>query len=96
MLESLKSLWARWRVQISVVGGVLVVASAYGICSYDPQAVSEAEVVPAAETTTGTTVEVSATTTSGTENGATEGGEEVTAGTATTETEEANNTTATE
>ena len=98
MLESLKSLWARWRVQISVVGGVLVVASAYGTCSYDPQAVSEAEVVPAAETTTGTTVEVSATTTSGTEDGTMEGGSEseTTTGTTTTETEEANNTTATE
>ena len=96
MLESLKSLWARWRVQISVVGGVLVVASAYGTCSYDPQAVSEAEVVPAAETTTGTTVEVSATTTSGTENGTTEGGDDATTGTTTTETEGTNNTTATE
>lgn len=64
MLESLKSLWARWKVQVSFVGGVLVVATAYGTCSYDPQTVSEVEVVtpateettlPAAETTTVTT-----------------------------------------
>ena len=64
MLESLKSLWARWKVQVSFVGGALVVATAYGTCSYDPQTVSEAEVVtpateettlPAAETTTVTT-----------------------------------------
>ena len=51
MLESLKSLWAKWRVQISFVGGVLVIATAYGTCSYDPQTVSEAEVeeAPAVE-----------------------------------------------
>ena len=98
MLESLKSLWARWKVQVSFVGGALVVASAYGTCSYDPQTVSEAEVAPATETTTGTTVEVSATTTSGTEDGTTEGGSEseTTTGTTTTETEGTNNTTATE
>lgn len=41
MLESLKSLWARWRVQVSFVGGVLVVATAFGTCSYNPQEVSE-------------------------------------------------------
>lgn len=41
MLESLKSLWARWKVQISFVGGVLVVATAFGTCSYNPQEVSE-------------------------------------------------------
>lgn len=66
MLESLKSLWARWRVQISFVGGALVVATAYGTCSYDPQVVSEepaAEEAPAVEevssdvSTTGTTDE---------------------------------------
>jgi hypothetical protein len=55
MLESLKSLWARWKVQVSFVGGALVVATAYGTCSYDPQEVSEepaAEVEAAAEETT--------------------------------------------
>ena len=76
MLESLKSLWARWRVQISFVGGALVVATAYGTCSYDPQEVSEepaAEAEAATEevteeatmeasnTTTETTTETSAT-----------------------------------
>lgn len=49
MLEWLKSAWEKWRVQVTVVGGVLVVATAYGTCSYDPQAVSEAEVVPPSE-----------------------------------------------
>ena len=41
MLESLKSLWARWKVQVSFVGGVLVVATAFGTCTYNPQEVSE-------------------------------------------------------
>ena len=52
MLESLKSLWARWKVQVSFVGGALVVATTYGTCSYDPQEVSEepaAEEAPATE-----------------------------------------------
>ena len=41
MLEALKSLWARWKVQVSFVGGVLVVATAFGTCTYNPQEVSE-------------------------------------------------------
>ena len=63
MLESLKSLWARWRVQVSFVGGVLVVATAFGTCSYNPQEVSEvldtdeasAEEAPSTATETETT-----------------------------------------
>jgi len=54
MLESLKSLWARWKVQVTVVGGVLVVATAYGTCSLDPQTVSEVSEEPAVEVTTAT------------------------------------------
>ena len=50
MLNWLKSAWASWRVRVTMVGGALVVATAYGTCSYDPQAVSEAEVVPQVET----------------------------------------------
>ena len=49
MLDWLKSAWASWRVRVTVVGGALVVATAYGTCSYDPQTVSEAEVVPQVE-----------------------------------------------
>ena len=41
MLESLKSLWSRWRVQVSFVGGALVVATAYGTCTYSAEEVSE-------------------------------------------------------
>jgi len=40
-MEWLKSLWARWKVQVSVAGGVLIVATAYGTCSVDPATVSD-------------------------------------------------------
>ena len=61
-MEWLKSLWARWKVQVSVVGGVLVIATAYGTCSVEPPAALEvSEATPAAETVEETTaVEVSA------------------------------------
>ena len=55
MLEWLKSAWARWKVQVSMVGGVVVIATAYGTCSFDPQTVSEAGTTPATETATETT-----------------------------------------
>ena len=46
MLEWLKSAWASWRVRVTMVGGVVVVATAFGTCSFDPEEVSEAIVVP--------------------------------------------------
>jgi len=55
MLEWLKSAWASWRVRVSVVGGVVVIATAFGTCSFDPQEVSEATVVPVEINTTETT-----------------------------------------
>jgi hypothetical protein len=65
MLEWLKSTWARWKVQVSFVGGVLVIATAYGTCSYEPQVVSDAgDNSSAVEATTEpVSVEVSETTT---------------------------------
>ena len=36
MLEWLKSKWAKWKVQISLVGGALVIATAYGQCTLEP------------------------------------------------------------
>lgn len=61
MLEWLKTAWTKWKVRISVVGGVLVIATAYGTCSVDPQTVSEVEVESDAalvvETTVTTTIE---------------------------------------
>ena len=71
MLEWLKSAWASWRVRITVVGGTLVVATAYGTCSFDPQEVSEVQVEPETEQVgenTANTVPVTETTTTTTEN----------------------------
>ena len=75
MLDWLKSAWASWKVRVTVVGGALVVATAYGTCSYDPQTVSEAEVAPQVEPET---TPVSSTT-------ATEAATETTTETTTTE-----------
>ena len=74
MLDKLKELWAAWKVQITVVGGVLVIATAYGQCTYELPALGSPEVEEAAtETTTTTTneaetTETTNTTTSGTNN----------------------------
>ena len=55
MLEWLKSVWAKWKIHITVVGGALVIATAYGTCTYEPAsseassaniAPTEAETVP--------------------------------------------------
>ena len=64
MLESLKAAWSRWKVHVSVAGGILVIATAYGTCTYEPPASEPVSSAPAAAaTTSGTnkTVEVSAT-----------------------------------
>ena len=53
-MEKLKSLWARWKVQISFVAGALVVSTTMGTCSFEPA------VTPAAtgtETTSTTTTD---------------------------------------
>ena len=53
-MEKLKSLWARWKVQISFVAGALVVSTTMGTCSFEPT------VTPAAtgtETTSTTTTD---------------------------------------
>ena len=43
MLETIKSLWAKWKVQISIVGGVLILSTVWGTCSYTPAQVEEAD-----------------------------------------------------
>ena len=93
-MEWLKSQWARWKVQVSVVGGVLVIATAYGTCSVEPPTVSDNGATEAT-TTVNETIEVSATTTDTTGNTTTTG--ETTTGTTTTgETTENTTTTTTE
>lgn len=70
MLEWLKSAWTTSRVRVTVIGGVIVVATAFGTCSYDPQEVSEAQVEPEVESVgenSTETVPVSETTTNSTE-----------------------------
>lgn len=58
MLDSLKMLWSRWKVQVTFAGGVLVVATAFGTCSYDPEQVSSVvEEVTPTTTAVGATVE---------------------------------------
>ena len=46
MLEWLKSVWANWKITVTVVGGAIVVATAYGTCVYEP-ASDEVSVAPA-------------------------------------------------
>ena len=48
-MEKLKELWARFKVQVSFVAGALVVATAYGTCSFDPSETSTDAKEPAAE-----------------------------------------------
>ncbi len=73
MLEWIKSVWAQWKVQVSVVGGVLVIATAYGTCSVEPATVSDATPTSTETSTTSEAVEVSSTTTETTEEGTTTG-----------------------
>ena len=65
-MDWLKTLWASWKVRVSLVGGVLVIATAYGTCEVDPGEVSSntTETTEAAATET---VKVSATTETTTE-----------------------------
>jgi len=72
-MEWLKSVWTKWKVHVSVVGGVLVIATAYGTCSVDPGEVSTntgtttaTETVPVSDTTTETTTATETTTTGAT------------------------------
>ena len=71
MLDRLKELWQRWRVQVTVVGEVLVVATAYGTCSYEPpteeEVVEESAEEASAETTESTEAAEAAETTEATE-----------------------------
>ena len=81
MLEWLKSAWASWRVRVTMVGGVVVIATAYGTCSYDPQEVSEATTTPVETVASPETTTVSDETTTTTTN--VESGGETTETTAT-------------
>lgn len=62
MLEWLKSTWTKWKVHVSVVGGVLIIATAYGNCTFEPPSVSDATTITDEVSTTDEAVEVSAIT----------------------------------
>lgn len=59
-MEWLKSLWTNSKVRVALIGGALVVATAYGTCTLDPEVVSDGSTATT-EAATGT-VEVSTTT----------------------------------
>ena len=67
-MEWLKSLLASWKVKVALAGGAVVIATAYGTCTFDPETVSDNTTETTGETTTEATanevIEVSATTTS--------------------------------
>jgi len=48
MLQKAKDLWASWKVQLSFVGGALVVSAVWGTCTYEPP---EADLEVSATTT---------------------------------------------
>ena len=35
-MEFLKNLWSSWKVKVTMVGGALVIMTAYGTCTIDP------------------------------------------------------------
>jgi hypothetical protein len=87
MLDKLKELWNRWNVHVKVVGGVLVVAAAWGTCTYEPNLSPEVqedaeEVAPVEDASTETTGSQETETTEAlesVESGTTTNSDEVTA-----------------
>lgn len=79
-MEWLKSQLASWKVRVALAGGALVVATAYGTCSFDPTLVTTNDSISG--TTATEIVEVS-TTTDGNTNTTTDN---TTTGNTTTET----------
>ena len=89
MLQGLKDLWESWKVQLSFVGGALVVSAVWGTCTYEtPEAEPEASV----GTDVGQVGETVSTTT-GAENGTTTTDSETTNSTTTTTTDGTTTTT---
>ena len=61
MLDWLKSVWAKWKIHITVVGGAVVIATAYGNCTYEPA--SDEDEVSSTTPAEVETVQVNSTTT---------------------------------
>ena len=77
MLEKIKSLWSKYKIHVTVVGGALVVASVYGQCTFEPNVDAIEEAAEAVETNPLST----------TEEGTTEAATETTETTSTTTTD---------
>ena len=61
-MKKLKELLSKWKVHISVVGGALVIATAYGQCTVEPDLdVLEESAVEATETSVSTDESTTAT-----------------------------------
>lgn len=77
MLDKLKAIWSKWKIQITVVGGALVIATTYGTCTVEPVAeeVSAAPTAAAVETTNVNSVEETTTQTAETTSDAGEANE---------------------
>ena len=58
----LKSLWTKWKVHISVVGGALVIATTYAKCTVEPNLDSVDEAVETAPAEESSATEASTTT----------------------------------
>jgi len=58
-MNGLKELLKKWKVEVYLVGGALVVATTYGKCVYEPSAVEsdDVETVEVATETTETTTQ---------------------------------------
>jgi len=72
MLQGFKDLWESWKVQLSFVGGALVVSAVWGTCTYEtpeaePEASVGADVNQVGETVSTTTEAENGTTTADSE-----------------------------
>ena len=70
-MQKLKDLLKKWKVEVSLVGGALVVATAYGSCVYEPPVDEEAPAVEASTSEATDAVENAEATTTAEETTAT-------------------------
>ena len=96
MLEWLKSAWASSKVKVAIVGGALVVGTAYGTCTVDPGEVSDATSTITETETAGEVVPVSSETIEVTTDPTTATATETTTGTTATDETTTGTTTETE
>jgi|TARA_Y100000310_G_scaffold190315_1_gene190230 hypothetical protein len=74
-MQKLKDLLKKWKVEVSLVGGALVVATAYGSCVYEPPVDEETPAVEASTSEATDAVENAEATTTAEETTASESSE---------------------